>query len=644
MSEPSQPSYEFGPFLLDTSKRLLLRSGEPVPLSPKVLETLLALIESRERVLTKDELLKQVWGDTIVEEGGLTRNVSVLRKILGEKPDEHQYIVTVPARGYRFVAEVRERWRNGEASGAHLPAPPLRDEPRRSLSARRWWVLGGLAALGIGLLTYVLRPVRATDTGRTAITSLAVLPLDNLSGDPEHEYLADGMTEALITDLGKIGSVRVLARASVMKYKGTHASPSTVAQELGVQAVVTGSVLRSGDRVRITSRLIYLDSDRQAWADSQERDLRDVLTLQRDVTAAIAAQVRAGLTAPERARVSTLPPVNPDAYDAVLRARYLSVRTTDADTQAAIALLERAVALDPGFALAYADLAAAYVTRLTFVTPEETGDLEQKAFAAAEKALLLDPDLAEAYLARGDLLWTHSHRFAHERAAQEFRRAVGLNPNSDQAHRRLARVYVHVGFFEEALQHAAVALAINPSNAQALNSRAQALLWMGKDEDALAILLSMPGPVLPELVEANTAFALLRLGRRDEAWVQLRRALRKYPNDPSGALPGIEAMLLAESEPLKAQELIEKVAKRKAINPSHHAAYFAACAWARMRRAEEAVKWLREAAETGFPCYPLFVRDANLDPIRQDPRFRAFLAEMQKRSGSLRKALFLDGK
>ena len=328
----------------------------------------------------------------------------------------------------------------------------------------------------------------------------------------------------------------------------------------------------------------------------------------------------------------------------VLRARYLSVRTTDADTKAAIALLERAVALDPSFARAYADLAAAYVTRLTFVTPEETGDLEQKAFAAAEKALTLDRDSAEAYLARGDLLWTHSQRFAHERAVQEFRRAVGINPNSDQAHRRLARVYVHVGFFEEALEHAAKALSINPSNAQALNSRAQALLWMGKDEDALAILLSIPGPVLPELVEANSAFALLRLGRREEAWVQLRLALRKYPNDPSGALPGLEAMLLAESEPLKAQELIEKVAKRKAVNPAHHAAYFAACAWARMRRAQEAVQYLREASETGFPCYPLFAHDPNLDPIRQDPRFQAFLADMQKRSESLRKALFLDRK
>jgi DNA-binding winged helix-turn-helix (wHTH) protein/Tfp pilus assembly protein PilF len=501
MFEQLKPSYEFGPFSVDAGKRLLRRNGEPVPLAPKVLETLLVLIENRERVLSKDELLKQVWGDTIVEEGGLTRNVSVLRKALGEKPEDHQYIVTVPARGYQFVAELRVGRGTGVSSDV-LPSSTLEQErPWWRLSARRWLVLGA-AVLGVVTLTYALRPVRATD----------------LSGP--------------------------------------------------------------------------------------------------------------------------LPSVNPAAYDSVLRARYLSVRTTDADTQAAIALLERAVALDPTFAVAYGELAAAYVTRLTFVTPEETGDLEQKAFAAAEKALMLDPNVAEAYMARGDLLWTHAHHFAHERAAQEFRRAVVLKPKSDQGHRRLARVYVHVGFFEEALRHADIALAINPSNAQALNSRAQALLWMGKDEDALAVLVSIPGPVLPELVEANTAFALLRLGKREEAWRHLRRAQRKYPNDPSGALSGIEAILLAESEPLKAQTLIEKVAKRKAVNPSHHAAYFAASAWARMGRAQEAVESLREAAETGFPCYPLFARDTNLDPIRQDPGFQAFLADMQKQSDSLRKALF----
>jgi Flp pilus assembly protein TadD len=201
-------------------------------------------------------------------------------------------------------------------------------------------------------------------------------------------------------------------------------------------------------------------------------------------------------------------------------------------------------------------------------------------------------------------------------------------------------VFVPLGFFEEALREAATALTINPSNAQALNSRAQALLWMGKDEDALAVLLSIPGPVLPELVEANTAFALLRLGKRDAAWLHLRKAQQKYPHDPSGGLSGIEAILLAESEPLTAQALIETVAKRKAVNPSHHAAYFAASAWARMGRAHEAVDSLREAAETGFPCYPLFARDPNLDRVRQDPRFQAFLAEMRKQSDALRTALF----
>ena len=221
----------------------------------------------------------------------------------------------------------------------------------------------------------------------------------------------------------------------------------------------------------------------------------------------------------------------------------------------------------------------------------------------------------------------------------QFRRALDLNPNSDQAHQRLARIYVHVGFFEEALQHAEKALTIRPSNAQALNSRAQAILWSGHDEEALAIFQGIPGPVLPELVEANTVFALHRLGRREEAWSHLRRALSKHPDDANGNLRGMEAMLLAESEPQHAQELIDSVARRKIANPSHHAAYFAACASARMRKTVEAVRWLREAAATGFPCYSLFARDPNLDPIRQEPLFHAFMADMKKESASLRKAL-----
>ena len=329
-----------------------------------------------------------------------------------------------------------------------------------------------------------------------------------------------------------------------------------------------------------------------------------------------------------------------EAQELVRRARYLSDRTTDTDNQTAIALLGRAIEVDPSFARAHAELASAYVTRLAYVKPDETRVLEERAFSAADKALSLDPNVPEAYLARGDLLWTHTHRFAHDRAIQEFRRALALNPTSDQAHRRIARVLVHIGLFDEARQHADTALAHNPSNSQALNTRAQSLLWSGKVDEALAILVSIPGPVLPELVEANTIFALHALGRRKEAWSYLEKALQKYPTDPTGNVRGIQALLLAESDPLKAQALIDSVRERKAANPSHHAAYFAGCASARLRKPAEAVQWLKEAADTGFPCYSLFSRDPNLDPIRSDQGFQAFMAEMQKRSTSLRQVLF----
>ena len=322
------------------------------------------------------------------------------------------------------------------------------------------------------------------------------------------------------------------------------------------------------------------------------------------------------------------------------QARYLSVRTTNEDNKRVTELLEQAIALDPDSAAAYGELASAYVTRLAYVTPDESRELEQKAFSMAHKALSIDANAPEGYIGRGDLLWTRSHRFAHVSAVQQFRQALALNPRSDQTHRRLARVFVHIGFFQEALHHADTALTLNPSNAQALNSRAQALLWMGHDDEALAILSSVPGPVLPELVDANVVFALSRLNRREDAWSHLERAKGQHPTDPDGTLTGVESLLLAESDPAAAQKLIDGLSQRQATNPSHHAAYFAAAASARMRRAEQAVQWLREAADTGFPCYPLFERDPNLDPIRQEPRFQRFMAEMAERSAALRKALF----
>ena len=331
---------------------------------------------------------------------------------------------------------------------------------------------------------------------------------------------------------------------------------------------------------------------------------------------------------------------NTEAADLLLRARYLSVRTTNEDNERAIELLEQAIALDPNYAAAFGELASAYVTRLAYVTPDESRELEQKAFVMAHTAVTLDPDAPEGYIGRGDLLWTRSHRFAHESAVEQFRHALALDPRSDETHRRLARVFVHLGFFEEAIQHADTALTLNPSNAQALNSRAQALLWMGKDEDALAILSRVPGPVLPELVDANIVFAMYRLDRRQDARSYLQRAKQKYSTDLGGTLTGVEAMLLADSDPVGAQKLIDGLSERKATNTSHHSAYFAAAASARMHRVDDAVQWLREASDTGFPCYSLFELDPTLTAIRREPQFQRFMDEMAKRSSALRKAIF----
>ena len=350
-------------------------------------------------------------------------------------------------------------------------------------------VLTALVTVGVHLL-----PWQDKIAGKD-LDSLAVLPLENLSGDPEQEYFADGMTGALITDLGKIGALRVISRPSVMPYKGVRKPLPETARELNVEAVVVGSVLRTGDRVRITAQLIEAATERQLWSESYERDLRDVLELQREIARAIADEVRVKLTPQEQAQLAKSRPVNAEAYDYYLRGVLLN-RRHKPDNQAAIINLERALTVDQTFAPAYAALAHAYAYRFFFFAPEEEKQLAEKAAVAVDKALSLDPDLAEAYIARGRLLWTPSNHFPHERVIQEFRRAMALNPNSDQVHSQLAIIYNHVGLLDEALQEARTAVAINPSSAEPQSQIGMSLLYQGQYEQALPVWLSIPQEVL----------------------------------------------------------------------------------------------------------------------------------------------------
>jgi tetratricopeptide (TPR) repeat protein len=416
-----------------------------------------------------------------------------------------------------------------------------------------------------------------------------------------------------------------------MQYKGAHKPLPEIARELKVDAVLAGSVVRSGERVRITVQLVHAATDRNLWADSYERDLRDVLALQKEVTRDIVGEIRIKLTPQEQLQFGSVRPVNPEAYDHYLRGRFYLNRQTKDDNEAAITALERAVSTDPTFAAAYAELAQAYSWKLFLFTPGEK-QWAEKAFVAAEKALALDPDLAVAHLARGRILWTPANRFPHEKAIREYRLAVSLNPSLDEARNQLALVYCHIGAFDEALQESQKAVMTNPNNNLAQFRTGQTLNFQGKYEQALSVLRAIPREANPELVGHQVVWALFNLGRREEASAAVEQFLRDYPQDNGGLFTGLQAVLAASvGQERTAQAKIKLAVERgKGFGHFHHTAYYIACAYALMNKPEQAIKWLEMAAEDGFPCYPLFERDTNLDNLRQDARFVTFLAKQRQ--------------
>jgi len=294
--------------------------------------------------------------------------------------------------------------------------------------------------------------------------------------------------------------------------------------------------------------------------------------------------------------------------------------------------LERAVATDPTFAAAHAELAQAYVWKLFLFAPGE-GQWAEKAFVASEKALSLDPNLAVAYQARGRILWTPANHFPHEKAIREYRRALTLNPHLDEARNQLALVYCHIGAFDEALRESQEAVTTNPINNLAQLRIGQTLNFQGKYEEALSVLRTIPQEANPALVGYQIAWALFNLGRKEEASAMLERFLRDYPEDSGGLFTSVQAVLAASAgqERVAEDKIKSAVERGKGFGHFHHTAYHIACAYARMNKPEQAIRWLEVAAEGGFPCYPLFEKDINLDNLRQDARFVSFLEKQRQR-------------
>lgn len=498
---------------------------------------------------------------------------------------------------------------------------------RHPRARRTTWLVATAVALG-GLLLAALWPRPSTTAGR--IRSLAVLPLANLSGDSLQASFADGMTEALITDLGRIAALRVTSRTAVMQFKGTAQPPAGVAHMLGVSAIIEGGVQRSGDRVRVDLRLIDAGSGYQLWARRIEASVGERFAIEDSVARSVAAALGVSLT-PAQQRALRIPPTGSlEAYDLFLRGKIRLRHETRKDDSLAITLLERAVALDPDFAVAQATLAYAYSFRVAEFVPDDSASLEN-GLVAVEKALRLDPDLAEAHLARAHLLWGGTHQFAHAQAIQEDRRALELNANLDDAHHHLGYIYLHLGLLDEAIGEFRKTLAIDPSDWIAQQRIGVALIQQGRYEEALRVLREVPDSVSPRLWNYHVAWTLLYLERNDEASALIETYLRGHPGDPGGLVTSIRAILRAKTgDATGAEEDIRAgQEKGKRYVHFHHAAYNIAAAYALLHRPQAALVWLRRAADTGLPDYPLFAKDPNLDNIRGDPAFVAFMRDLK---------------
>jgi TolB-like protein/DNA-binding winged helix-turn-helix (wHTH) protein/Tfp pilus assembly protein PilF len=645
------PPARFGPFEVDFRAGEILKNGRRIRLQDQPLQALAMLLEHPGNVVTRDEFRQKLWpNDTFVDfDHGLNNAINKLRDALNDSSEAPRFIETLPRRGYRFVAQLE---------GQTVAAVPLTQEesdapdkptqepvlataqsatvltgPRPWL--RRRWIafVGSAIALStvLGLAVGAWRGGLVGSAHAMRIESIAVLPLENMTGDPTQEYLVDGMTDALTTHLAQIGQIRVISRTSAMRFKGAKKTLPEIAQELHVDAVVEGSISRSNDVIRINAQLIYAPGDRHIWARSYDGVQSNLPTIESEIASDVARKIGVAMTPEYSRRLSMPPSVNPEAYDLYLLAKpYYGLGTPEA-TDRAIRLLEKSVAIDPKFAVAYSALATAYRDRGFAVEPETSDEWIEKATAAAREALSLDPNLAEAYVSRGYLLWSRSNNWAHERAVADYRRALSLNPNLAEAHHQLANVYNHVGLLDKAQGEIEQAVQLDPLNTGARFRVGINLLYRGKYEDSLAAIRDSE-KFNPPFWAFQSSFALQHLGRPDEAQKRVDTLLAEKPEDRGGSLTAMQALLAAEAGDTHAAEakIRDALAKGKGFQHFHHIAYAVGSSYALLNRHEQALRYLQMAADDGFPCYPLFEHDSNLDHLRNDPRFLRFMEEQKR--------------
>ncbi len=634
----------FGVFEVDLRASELRKHGLRLKLPEQPFQILTVLLERPGEIITRDEIRSRLWqGDTFVDfDHGLNNAVMKLREVLGDSCESPRFVETVPRRGYRFIASVEESrvstllHANSEVvAGPSTPGepPPTRPGGARELlspperngrflffrrSATWGLAVAAVVALSAAVPYFVGRFEQTVKAERS--TSLVVLPLENLSGDKEQEYFADGMTDDLIANLAKIHSLRVTSRSTAMAYKGTRKPLSEIARELKVDAVVEGTVLRVGSRVRITAELVQVSTDRHLWADTYESQIGDVLTLQNRVSSAIVNEIRITLTPEDRERLAKTPAVAPEAYESYLKGRYYWNKRSDENLMKAIGYFEDATQRDPNYALAYAGLSDSYaIISATIFGTMPAAVSGPKAKAAAQRALEIDPTLAEAETSLATAKFNYDWDWSG--AASGFENAIHINPSYATAYQRYSLYLMAMNRPRESFEQIHRARELDPLSIS-INFSLGWRLYMARQYDRaieqLRNTLEMdPSYELPHLVAGQ---ALEQKGQFDLAIAELRKAVDLSHGTPLMLSALAHAYACAGNKP-EAEKILSQMraeAKSQYLSP-----YYFAVVYAGLGDSETAMNWLEKAFVDRSNGLVFLQVEPELDSLRSNPRFVA---------------------
>lgn len=621
-SAPGARTLRFDDFELDIRAGELRKRGVKLRLQGQPLQVLAVLLNRAADLVTREELRAEIWAaDTFVDfDHSLHNAIARLREVLGDSAETPRYIETLPRRGYRFIAPVEGV--ETRPSSTSAPSQPPVEAPAnpRPAQSHTYLAATALGLIVIGAALWLVRTATHPTNAATRLGSIAVLPLDNLSGDPSEDFFVDGMTDQLITDLSKVASLRVISRTSVMHYKGTKKTLPEIARELHVDAIVEGSVVRSGQRVRVTAQLVEASTDQHLWADTYDRNLDDMLKLQGEVVDAIAQQVRAQLTPQQQGQLRLAHAVNPAAYDAYLKGRlYFTNEFTKPDSlKKAQHYFEESIQKDPNFALAYAGVADTYVF-LVYAGALPRDQAYRSAKEALAKALQLDESIGEAYDTLGAL--SAFFDWDWDTADREFNRAIALAPSYSCAHEDRAIFLAITGRRAEALAEIAKIDQLDYGFSSAWTEE-----WTYYNLRDYPSLIGASGRGL--LLDPTVWLQHYFLGVGYEGTGRLQEAISEYQKaiDMSGASESVLALAHAYSAAGKKPEAekilrdLERKSKETPLSPNTMATIYAG-----LGENDKALEFLERAYSEKSLDIALLKSGLVLDSLRPDPRFQSLL-------------------